>query len=163
MKKFFNLFLCVSIALVFTACNSKKSRFEQVQEFQSTLNSEDTTQMLKISNDCMELLKAKKVGEALSMLYTYNEEEKSVQPISEAARKKYEHQFKIFPVLEYDLQYYSFQLEGVNDVKYSIKFAESDPEVGGDFKTAFMLNPVKVDGNWYLTVKSGEDFDHLKN
>ena len=56
---------------------------------------------------------------------------------------------------------YSFQLEGCNDVKYKVKFAESDNvEETGEFKTMYMFNPVKIDGTWYLTVKRpGQDFD----
>lgn len=121
--------------------------------------------MLKLSNDCMELLKAKKIDNALSMLYEYNDSTKEVTPLSEKSRKRYERMFHIFPVLDYKMEYYSFQLEGVNDVKYRIIFGQEDqPDVNGEAATALMFNPVKVDGNWYLTVKTADQsFDELRN
>lgn len=149
---------------MFTSCKSDKSQVQRVQEFREGLTKEDTTQMLKISNDCMELLKAKKYNEVFASLYLYDEENKALVPLSDSDKKGLERKFKMFPVLDYKLEYYSFLLEGVNDVKYSIKFAEEEhPEINGEAKTAFMLNPVKVDGTWYLTVKNGSDFDELQN
>lgn len=149
---------------MFSACRSEKSKVQQVQEFREGLSKEDTTQMLKISNDCMELLKAKKYNEVFASLYLYDDENKSLVPLTETDKKNLERKFKMFPVLDYKLEYYSFLLEGVNDVKYSIKFAEEpNPEQNGEARTAFMLNPVKVDGTWYLTVKNGNDFDELQN
>ena len=71
--------------------------------------------------------------------------------------------FRIFPVVDYELVYYSFQLEGINDVKYKIIFAqEENVAENGEAATALMFNPVKVDGSWYLTVKkAGQKFDEL--
>lgn len=164
MKKYYFLIFCFSLTVIFSSCRKEKSRVMQVEEFREGLTKEDTTQMLKISNDCMELLKAKKYNEAMASLYLYDEENKSLLPLTDEAKKHLERRFKMFPVLEYKLMYYSFLLEGVNDVKYSIKFAEEpNPEQNGEAKTAFMLNPVKVDGTWYLTVKNGGDFDELQN
>ena len=46
-------------------------------------------------------------------------------------------------------------LEGCNDVKYSVTFATAE-QVGGDkpATTMYMFNPVKVDGEWKLCVKT---------
>lgn len=98
------------------------------------------------------------------MLYEYNDSTKEVQPLTDKTRKQYERRFKVFPVLEYTMDYYSFQLEGVNDVKYRITFAlEENPEQNGNAVTAMMFNPVKVDGVWYLTIKNGTEFDKFRN
>lgn len=162
MKKY-SFFILMAVAFIFSGCK-EKSRVQQVQEFRSELTKEDTTQMLKLSDQCMELLKAQKTNEALSMLYEYDEENKELTPLNDKTRKRLETRLKFFPVLDYERVYYSFLLEGVNDVKYRIKFAEEEnPEQNGEAKTAFMLNPVKVDGSWYLTVKNGSDFDELQN
>ena len=41
--------------------------------------------------------------------------------------------------------------------KANIIFADEEhPEVNGVPKTSFMFNPVKVDGQWYLTVKRAD-------
>ena len=164
MKKLIFFSFAVLIMLSVSSCK-KKTHLQKVQEFTSSLTSADTTQMLKLSNDCMELLKAKKIDNALSMLYEYNDSIKEVTPLSEKSRKRYERMFHIFPVLDYKMEYYSFQLEGVNDVKYRIIFGQEDqPDVNGEAATALMFNPVKVDGNWYLTVKTADQsFDELRN
>lgn len=153
----------MAVVLVFSSCKDK-SRTQQIQDFRNELTKEDTTQMLKLSDQCMELLKAQKTNEALSMLYEYDTESKELIPLADKTRQRLEKRLKFFPVLDYERIYFSFLLEGVNDVKYRIKFAEEEnPEQNGEAKTAFMLNPVKVDGSWYLTVKNGNDFDELQN
>lgn len=154
----------IALVAVFVSSCKEKTRMQQVQEFRNSLSSTDTTQMLKLCSDCMELLKAQKVESALSMLYEYNDSTKEVQPLTDKTRKQYERRFKVFPVLEYTMDYYSFQLEGVNDVKYRITFAlEENPEQNGNAVTAMMFNPVKVDGVWYLTIKNGTEFDKFRN
>lgn len=163
MKKYiYFIFIMVSVVLL-TGCK-EKTRVQKVKDFRNELTKEDTVQMLKLSDQCMELLKAQKTNEALSMLYEYDSEKSEILPLSNETKKRLERQFKIFPVLEYERDYFSFLLEGVNDVRYRIKFAEEEnPEKNGECITRFMLNPVKVDGSWYITVKNGSDFDELQN
>lgn len=164
MKKLAYFSLTALILLTVSSCRNKTTQ-EKTEDFTSSLTSADTTQMLKLGNDCMELLKAKKIDNALSMLYEYNDSTKEVTPLTPQARKRYERMFRIFPVVDYELVYYSFQLEGINDVKYKIIFAqEENVAENGEAATALMFNPVKVDGSWYLTVKkAGQKFDELKN
>lgn len=163
MKKLAYIMFIVLVAVFTSSCKEKKTRMQQVQEFRNSISSIDTTQMLKLCNDCMDLLKAQKVDDALSMLYEYNDSTKEVQPLTDKTRKQYERRFKVFPVLEYTMDYYSFQLEDVNDVKYRITFAlEENPEQNGKAVTGLMFNPVKLDGVWYLTVKNGSDFDKFR-
>lgn len=163
MKKLAYIMFIALVAVFVSSCK-EKTRMQQVQEFRNSLSSTDTTQMLKLCNDCMDLLKAQKVENALSMLYEYNDSTKEIQPLTDKTRKQYERRFKVFPVLDYTMDYYSFQLEGVNDVKYRITFAlEENPEQNGNAVTAMMFNPVKVDGVWYLTIKNGTEFDRMRN
>ena len=165
IKNIAYLVFAVLLSVTLASCHKEKSRYQQIEEFREGLTAEDTTQMLKLSDDCMELLKAKKINDALSMLYEYNDSLKSVEPLGAGTKQQYERRFKMFPVLEYQRDYFSFQLQGLNDVKYKVKFAiEEHPEVNGEAITAFMFNPVKIDGTWYLTVKKGDqEFDRTKN
>ena len=72
--------------------------------------------------------------------------------------KRYSRKFKMYPVLDYKRQYFSFMLEGCNDVKYEVTFATAE-QAGTDkpATTMFMFNPVKIDGNWKLCVKTASD------
>jgi hypothetical protein len=80
-------------------------------------------------------------------------------------KKSLKRRFKLFPVLDYRREYYSFMLEGCNDVKYKVTFATSEQSGTGEAPTTmFMFNPVKVDGEWKLCVKAPEkevDEEHL--
>ena len=158
MKKIIYFALVVFIMSVVAACNQKsQSHVDKTKEFRDGLTEQDTAQMLKLADDCMELLKKKDVEGALSMLNEYDDSTGSVQPLSEQTRAKYQRLFKMFPVYKFERSSYSFILEGLNDVKYDIIFADEEhPEVNGVPKTSFMFNPVKVDGQWYLTVKRAD-------
>lgn len=153
MKKIlFPLLLLFALFTTFSCKNNKKSEDEMKKEFQATLTQEDTTAMLQLCDDCMELLKAGKIDDALASLNEYDDSLKSVSPLSEATTNRYKRIFSMFPVCSYVRAYYSFQLEGLNDVKYQVCFSKTDSTMN----TAYMFNPIKLDGKWYLTVKRAD-------
>lgn len=157
MKLKYSFFLLAASLLAFASCKDQKSRNEQVHEFQAELTAADSTEMLRLCEDCMKLMKDGRVEEAVNSMYEYDEESESVSPLSEETKQKYIRKFDMFPVLEYEMEYYSFQLTGCNDVKYRIMFAEGDEAAGVPAAyIGFMFNPVKVDGRWYLSVKRGD-------
>lgn len=156
----FSYFLSVAAILIFlSACSNKpKTREQQVAEFRSELTGEDTTQMLKICDDAMELLKNKQYDRVLASMFEYTDSTQEVKPLSAETMKRYKTMFKMFPVLEYHRTYYSFMLEGCNDVKYMVTFAPSEKTGTGEAaRTSYMFNPVKVDGTWRLCVKTPDD------
>ena len=158
MKKLVYLSFVVAF-FVATACSNKqKTRDEQVEEFRSSLTTEDSTTVVRLCDDAMEQLKAKKIDEVIANLYEYDDSLKQVTPLSEAMAKRYSRKFKTYPVLDYKRQYFSFMLEGCNDVKYEVTFATAE-QVGTDTPatTMFMFNPVKIDGVWKLCVKNSDD------
>lgn len=159
MKKLNFLLVAVAVITLVVACKSKpKTREEQVEEFRSHLTAQDTASMLRICDDAMEQLKAKKFEQVLASLHEYNDSTKELSPLSEQMKRRMTRQFKMFPVLSYERQYFSFMLEGCNDVKYAVTFAT--PEQAGTKEapqTMFMFNPVLVDGEWKLCVKTLKD------
>lgn len=155
----------VAFLFVATSCtNRQKTREEQVEEFRSSLTTEDSTTVVRLCDDAMELLKAKKIDEVIAGLYEYDDSLKEVKPLSEQMARRLIRKFKMFPVLDYERQYFSFMLEGCNDVKYDVTFATA--EQAGTEKpatTAYMFNPVKIGGEWKLCVKTAHDeFDTTK-
>lgn len=166
MNKFFVVCAVFSAAMIFSSCKSEKpkTKLSEVLEFRNTLTQQDTTQVLQLANGCMEYLKNKNIDQAVASLYEYNDSLNKIQPLSDISEKSVRHLFTVFPVLDYDLVYYSLQSETVNDVKYNVTFAEEeDIENNGRPVTSFMFNPVKVDGVWYLCVKKkGQEVDNLK-
>ena len=169
MKKFSFFFLAVALLFVFPSCKGLKnkkdmSREEQIEEFRNDLTEADTTTMLKLADDAMEQLKAKKIDQVIASLYEYNDSTEEVKPLTEETAKRLTRKFKMFPVLDYYREYYSFMLEGCNDVKYCVTFATPEQTGTKDpATTMFMFNPVKIDGEWKLCVKTAQDqFDTEK-
>lgn len=160
MRNILFLFLLVISFVTIASCTSgkKKSRQQQIEEFRSTLTSEDTVTMLKLCDDAMEKLKRKEIDNVLLSLFEYTDSTKEVKPLTDATAKRYKRMFTMFPVLEYKRNYFTFSLEGCNDVKYEIVFATAE-QVGNSkpAKTHFMFNPVKIDGEWKLCVKTAAD------
>lgn len=163
MKKYI-LFACTLLTLGFFAscssCSNKneKPREERVAEFRSTLNHEDTTTMLKLCDDAMAQLKAGQIDQVLSNLYEYDDSTKEVKPLSKPTADRFRRRFRMFPVLDYNRQFFSFQLEGCNDVRYNVTWAKAEQTGTGEpAKTAYMFNPVKVDGTWKLCIKTQKD------
>ena len=169
MKRNSIIFLAVAFSCLMASCSGKKdkkdmTREEQIEEFRSELTEADTTAMLKLADNAMELLKAKKIDQVVASLYEYNDSTQEVTPLSELMTKRCTRRFKMFPVLDYYREYYSFMLEGCNDVKYCVTFATAEQAGTKDAPTTmFMFNPVKVDGEWKLCVKTPQDeFDREK-
>ncbi len=164
MKRISILFpLLLACSLVFFSCGKKQPRDERA-EFRSSLTKEDTTQMLALCDRCMETLKAGRTDEALAMLHLYDDSTRTVLPLSEQKQRELRRTFKLFPVVNYSLVYYTFTTQGLNDVKYSVEFFEKPAGDPTPNSIGFMFNPVKVDGQWYLTVKEADqDIDRMRN
>lgn len=159
MKKYL-LFIASSVlVLSLASCGGKqKSREQQKQVFRSELTKEDTATMLKLCDDAMANLKAKDYNKVLASLYEYTDSTQEVKPLTEETKRRYLNKFRLFPVLDYERVYYSFQLEGCNDVKYEVTFATAEQAGTAEpAKTGYMFNPVKVDGSWKLCVKTAND------
>ena len=159
MKKYL-LFIASSVlVLSLASCGGKqKSREQQKQEFRSELTKEDTATMLKLCDDAMANLKAKDYNKVLASLYEYTDSTQEVKPLTEETKRRYLNKCRLFPVLDYERVYYSFQLEGCNDVKYEVTFATAEQAGTAEpAKTGYMFNPVKVDGSWKLCVKTAND------
>lgn len=148
-------FFSVIIALLlFVSCGQPtKTKEDAIADFQESLTAKDSLAMLELTENCMQLLKKGDINQALDLLYMYDESAHTVTILSEQEREVLGKKFSMFPVKDYKLVYYSFQLEGLNDVKYDVAFGMEDAETGALPHTSYMFNPVKLDGEWYLSVK----------
>lgn len=165
MKRLLWAAAALACLLALAACGGKKSAESEAEEFRKELTKEDTTQMLALCDDCMKTLKAGRIDEALNRLYTYDDSTATVAPITATKREELKRTFRLFPVLGYEMDYYSFNSEGQNDVKYDIRFFEKTDSADTTPNTiGFMFNPVKVDGQWYLCIKEADqEFDRARN
>lgn len=147
-------------ALLLASCGGKKEEkveyvtLEQAEEeFSSTLNASDTTEVLSMGAAFMDSLKAGNVDYLLDNLYSFNEG--NPQPISEDTRKNLKARFQAFPVLDYEIDYYAFSLPKLNDLKYRSFFGEKDAN-GNAPSMSLMFNPMKMENGWIFTLKEPE-------
>ena len=157
--------MVLAAIIVILSCSDKKvkTREEQIEEFQRLLTASDTTQMMQLCDNAMKQLKDRKFDEVIASLHEYDDSLKQLKPLSEEMMKRLQRQFQMFPVLDYECQYYSFMLEGCNDVKYKITFATAEQTGGDPATTMFMFNPVKVGDEWKLCVKTQDkEIDQAK-
>lgn len=132
----------------------KEVRFKTFQEasgeFISSLTQNDTTIVLELGTNIMELLKKNKIDEALDLLYMIKDYQ--LYRLDSDKKESLKNRFKMFPVLDYKYENISFISQGMNDIKYTVTFLPES--VNNNSKTiVLMFNPVKVNGNWYFTVK----------
>lgn len=154
---FFLLVLILPLILGVSSCGSKQAK-DPVATFRSSLTSEDTIEMVRMCDEAMEMLKNKEYDKLMSRLYEYDDSTKAVSELAPETAQRYINNYMMFPVISYERVYYSFMLEGCNDVKYSVVFATAEQTgTGQEARTSFMFNPVKVDGTWKLCVKTDRD------
>lgn len=123
------------------------------KEFIATLTKEDSISVLNQARICMDSLKVGNIESALEMLYVVKGNQ--ILPLGGESLKETREHFQRFPVVDYQLDYFTFSTQGCNDLKYRIKFSRKD-EKGNIPAIAFMFNPVKIDNRWYLCIK-GKD------
>ena len=145
--------LCMLVACHNTGKKQQKFHtFEDAQaEFAATLTAEDTTAVFAATDQIMSLLQAGEIDAALAHIYVvaddvlYRPADQSLASIKS--------KFTIFPVLSYKMTDFAFQTSAINDVTYQYVFAEPKDAAPATIKVGF--NPVKIDGQWYITFKDG--------
>lgn len=122
------------------------------EEFASTLSASDTTKVLALGSEMLDSLKAGNVQWAVESLCEIDSTGQVV-PLGEDRRARVARRFEMFPVVDYELDYYSFSMPMLNDLKYRTYFEEHQEGETGGPSMAVMFNPVKNGGEWYLCLK----------
>ena len=154
MKKLYILLAAVAVLVScgpkYSGSNGEKTQKDAEAEFVASLTQADKDAALALGAEFMDKMQSGRIDEALDMIYVlYNDVlyKKSSSYTAELVAR-----FNAFPVHSYELDHYSFSTEGNNDLSYKYIFAPSVGSVGGE-TMKLMLNPVYVDGRWYLTFK----------
>lgn len=128
-----------------------KTYADAEKEFVGSLTKTDSITVLEMSQKCMDSLKEGNIEAALGMLYVVKDGE-AVRLTNENAENLKKH-FSTFPVVDYHLENFSFfPLRDVMILNIRLNLQKKD--VDGNAPTmAFMFNPVKIDGIWYLCIK----------
>ncbi len=159
MRKITYLMLLLWAGIFSTSCGNKEKEnkyitYEDLEnEFRATLTQEDTLTVMNAATALMEGLKNGEIEASLQKLSMI--EDGSIVSLAGDKLDVLAKRFKRFPVVDYKLDYYCFSVEQLNDIKYSIQIAPKDQN-GKAPTMGFMLNPMKVNGEWYLCVKDKE-------
>lgn len=155
-KILYSCLYVLSLLLIVTSCGEKKSSsispIDEKTEFISGLRGADTIEVMTKSKKCMDILKTGRIRDAVGMLHEINDETGEISPISEELRARLETRFSIFPVIDYEIESFSFSTEKDNEIVYRITFEEVEKDEA-PATIRFQWSPVKIDGVWYLTVK----------
>ena len=154
MKKLLYISLFV-LPFCLAACSGEKKPGQRINpRFDTDMSrtSEDSTIILNMTVQYLDLLKEGHFDEALGMLYTFNREDSIIQPISEERCEALRQTFANFPVLEYVIDTILMYNEFDTEVRYKYEFFEK-PE---DSPVPNIVNgnvcPHRYNGVWYLTV-----------
>lgn len=139
--------------LLFSCVGEKKdggSVIEDINMPKMTLDSQDTIIVDQLATEFIEHLKNNEYEDAISMLY-YLHPDSSIVPMPRNLAIRQEQIFRTFPVLDYHFESIRFRTETDCQVKFNITFSRSAE--GQDHTTSLYLQPVRRDGQWYLTVR----------
>lgn len=147
----FLLFLPLLLLMLIAACTGKNEPTQQGQEGVMERSAEDSTTLLSLTKDYLELLKAGNNAAALDMLHEWNGRE--VLDLSPEYRARLDTMLQCFPVLNYEIERMVLNSDEDTRVDYIYEFFEK-PEGMENMPNTMRgsLSPHRVDGQWYLTV-----------
>lgn len=161
MKKTSYYLIPLLALIVFAGC-LRKSEPEKKTRYSEKMarTSEDSTAILNLTTQYLDLLKGEQFDEALQMLYNYNEEDGTVQPIDEERRSSLRNSYANFPVLNYEIDTVLLYSEIDTEVRFKYEFFEK-PE-GSPIPNIVRGNvcPHRIEGKWYLTVPAEKDEEY---
>ncbi len=155
-----NILLAATAVVLSVSCSDKKSeqasnvRSEFLRPSDIEYSKQDSTEILKLVN---EYVKCMKEGDIESSAYLiYNLHNDSIHELSETEKKGYLLCYSSLPI--FDVSMKSFLLRGTknNEVKLAVQIFEDGSIAEGKGVTYLSLNPVLVDGRWYLTLLDKE-------
>ena len=129
---------------------------------QMVLRSQDTTQVRRLTRQFLHCLQQKDVPGALNMLRRYDHGE--VRTLEPAEASKQAMVFGMFAGMpSYDIDHIIFYKEDDSEVKFTVTmFERTDSADRRPNKASFLIRPVRIGGEWYLTLADTQN-EHRKS
>ena len=141
------------ISLAIFSCKTRNTfrTYEMAeQEFRSSLTAQDTLAVLALGANFMDAIKNGNIEVELQDLCVLYRD--TLYKVSDESLNLLRDRFTGVPITDYSLASMSFSTPGNNDLSYRYVMSGT---VGSGPAFKLMFNPVKVGGNWYLTLKDG--------
>ena len=142
----------ISIFL-FAACNQKKTETaEQVilRPAEIDLNAQDTIEINQLVDQYVSLFIDNDLQGASSLLNVVNND--SIRPLSEEERTGFVKALSIFHFYDYKNMGMIIRSDKNNEIDLAVQIIPDGDISKNQGVTHFYLNPVKIDGHWYLTL-----------
>jgi hypothetical protein len=153
-KSSFYLFV-LAVALIMGSCGGEKKQSNNsdavLPKPDMELSAADTAEVISLTNQFIERLRANKFDEAIGMVYYLNND--SLETLSADRARAQKYLLQRFKGVRYDVDFFRFKNDYDNVVKYTVtlfeKENEEDPRPN---TTSFFLKPVRQEGKWFLTM-----------
>jgi len=153
MKRIFSYIGLVAVVLLtLVSCNQGKQTGEvnekglPVFEF----NDEDSVAIRALADDYVNRFKAQNYEAAADLLYTVRND--SVFPLDDEQRKGYVQAMKMMPFRDCAIKEQVLRSDKDNQIRIAMLLDENGSLEKEQGTVNFFLNPVFVDGKWYLTL-----------
>ena len=157
-KKILTVFSLVLLFLgLCVGCTNKNKSVEEAKETMS-LSANDTTQVIDLMHQYFDLLLNKDFDGAMSMVSQLRND--SLVEMTPELQKHYQMGMKIISPVRYELENMFFRTESDCLVKYSaVLFDKEDINDNRPNKMFYAIKPVRIDGEWHLTVADDGDLN----
>jgi len=155
MKKNSVLVVMTLALLMLASCGKKEKSFKELEETylpkpEMTLTASDTANVKALTEHYMKLIEDREIEDAIGMLYYLDKD--SVKPLRPDQAKNQRFILNHVKGVEYTLDYLKFRTEKDCEARFTIKLFEPKPGNTKPNKVSMTLNPVRMEGKWYLTV-----------
>ena len=155
MKKFIYVFLGATLSLGMLSCSSGKKKEMTIAEqylrpASMNYSGKDSSEIKTLVENYVSALKSKNIEAAANMLYFVRND--SIFPITEKDRKGFTALYNSMPILDCKATTLILRSELNNEARIVVTLKEDgdiDRQIG---TTTISLNPVLIEGKWYLTL-----------
>lgn len=160
-NKFLTTFCAVLLLLVMLASCKRENKVEgqiPATEEKMALSGNDTTKVMDLMHQYFDLLLKKDYDGAMSMIYQLRND--SLLDADPEVEEHYQMGMKLITPIRYEIETMIFETERDCLVKYAAVLFEKEGE--GDNrpnKMIYTVKPVRVNGEWYLTVSDKNDMN----
>lgn len=156
-KKILSVFSLVLLLLgLCVGCTDKNKGAEETTEETMSLSVNDTTQVIDLMHQYFDLLLNKDFDGAMAMVSQLRND--SLVEMSPEMQKHYQMGMKLVSPIRYEMENIFFRTESDCLVKYTgILFDKEDPKDNRPNKMFYAIKPVRINGEWHLTVADVDD------
>lgn len=143
--------LCVS-------CKKTNKSIEEPFEIKMSLSEADTTQVFDLMQQYFNLLLSNNYEDALAMVSQLRND--SLVEMSPEMKQHYQMGMRIVSPIRYELENVYFRTNRDCLVRYAgILFDKEDPNDKRPNKMYYAIKPVRIHGEWHLTVADDDDLN----